>query len=111
MNISVLAFDGCPNAEPAIKLAHEAVRQTGVDAEIRRVEVQDEPEAVRHGFLGSPSIQIDGVDIETSRHGDPPSFSCRVYRTPAPDNDEPSRTTGVPPLSMLTDAIARHGSE
>ena len=30
-------------------------------------------------FLGSPTIQIDGQDIEPERRNDPASFSCRTY--------------------------------
>ena len=53
---------------------------------------------MRHHFLGSPTIQIDGRDIEAGRRGDEASFTCRVYKAL-------NGFSGVPPKQMLIDAI------
>ena len=78
--IEILYFEGCPNHEPATALAREVVRELGLGAEIREVEVKGPEDAARLGFLGSPSIQVDGVDIEPeARNRNDFGFACRTY--------------------------------
>lgn len=98
MEITVLSFEGCPNAEPAIQLVRQTVRELGLDFPVKSVVVRDPQEAEKMHFLGSPSVQINGLDIEAGRRSDAASFSCRLYPTPAGD-------LGVPPKQMIVDAI------
>lgn len=98
MDIRVLSFDGCPNARPAIDLVNEVVRELGVKAEAVSVEVRDDAEAARFRFLGSPTVQIDGKDIEAGRRTDAPVFGCRLY------TDRKGRS-GVPPRELIIEAI------
>jgi len=50
--------------------------------------------------VGSPTIQINGRDVEKTRSADPPLFGCRVYA------DE-GRLSGLPPRAMIIEAL-RH---
>ncbi len=95
MNIRVLAFEGCPNDQPTISLIEEILRENGIRASVERVEVTTET-AGRLRFLGSPTVQVDGVDIDPSAR-DQTSFgmSCRTY----PGGG------GVPPRMMMEEAI------
>ncbi len=98
LNITLLYFEGCPHWREAFGLVQEVCKEKGIpESQIRLVEVRNEDEASRYGFLGSPSIQINGTDIEKSRINDRPLFGCRIYR----DN----RNAGVPSRAMITDAI------
>jgi len=94
--IEVLYFDGCPHAEPAIALAREVAASLAPDARVEPLRVASVDEAVQRGFLGSPSVRIDGRDIE-GRDGAPPSFSCRVYEG----------GSGLPPRWMIEAALLR----
>lgn len=98
MKIRFLYFAECPNSEPAFERLKQALREEGIPDEIERVEVNDSASALREGFLGSPSIQIDGVDIEASRRGDSPCFGCRVYQTK-------DGASGVPPMDLIRAAL------
>jgi glutaredoxin len=98
MVIRVLSFEGCPHCEAATDLVEKTVRDLHLKADIEAIQVKNESEARRYRFLGSPSIQVDGQDIERDRRNDAASFACRVYRTP-------SGITGVPPRELLLDAI------
>jgi glutaredoxin len=98
MVIRVLTFEGCPNCEATKDLVEETVKELHLQADIETIQVGNEDEAKRFGFLGSPTIQVDGQDIEAGRRGEKASFSCRVYRTP-------NGITGVPPKGLLMDAI------
>lgn len=65
-----------------------------------RFEIASDEEAIRRAFLGSPSIQIDGLDIEKDRRKDPPYFGCRLYQTAR-------GSRGIPPLAMIIEAIRK----
>lgn len=65
---------------------------------MRRISVKDLDQAEKLRFLGSPTVQIDGRDIEVKRRSNAASFSCRIYKTPA-------GTSAVPVKEMIVDAI------
>ncbi len=95
MRIDILFFEGCPNHVTAVRQAREVVRALGVDAEIRELEVKDPDDAARLHFLGSPTIQVDGRDIDPAAQGRSDySFSCRLYGR-----------SGMPPREMLGRAL------
>lgn len=80
--VEVVTFDGCPHGAAAIELAERVVRETGVDAELRRVDVPDDESAARERFLGSPTIRVDGRDVEPGAEGRTRfARSCRLYMT------------------------------
>ena len=97
--IEVLTFAGCPHAEPALELVRQVVAQTGVSAAVRRVDVPDAEAAAAQRFLGSPTIRVNGRDIEPDAgERDDYALSCRVYRT---DNG----FRGEPDERWLRDAL------
>jgi thiol-disulfide isomerase/thioredoxin len=98
MVIRVMTFEGCPSCAAATLLVEEAVQELRLPAAIEAIYVNDEDEARRIGFLGSPSIQVDGRDIEVSRRDKKGAYACRLYSTP-------DGITGVPPKELLVDAI------
>jgi hypothetical protein len=64
MKIEVLYFDGCPNHKPAVKQVQQLVREECVSAEVLEVNVSDASIAQKVGFLGSPSVRVNGLDVE-----------------------------------------------
>ncbi|QDO88133.1 thioredoxin family protein [Ornithinimicrobium ciconiae] len=79
MDITLLYFDDCPNwALIDQRLAAIAADHADVVVKRRRVETPEEAE--RLGFLGSPSILVDGVDAFAEPNAGV-GLSCRVYRT------------------------------
>ncbi len=84
IEVEVLSFEGCPNAEPARETVERLVAELGIEAEVRGVDVPDPETAERLRFLGSPTVHVNGRDVEPSadERGEF-SFSCRVYRTDA----------------------------
>ena len=81
MKIEILVFDGCPNSEPAKRLVRDSVDELGIDANIEIVNVVDNDDAIAKRFLGSPSIRINGKDLEIEENESTQySMRCRVYR-------------------------------
>lgn len=80
MKVEVLFFEGCPNHKPAVELARDVARELGVSAEVEEVEVKSQEDVERLRFLGSPSINVDGVDVEPrARTRTDYGFTCRTY--------------------------------
>ncbi len=80
MRIQVLYFEGCPNHLPTVDLARHVVAELGLDAEVEEVEVTSGDDAVGLRFLGSPTVLVDGADIEpAARDRSDFGFSCRTY--------------------------------
>ena len=98
MKIRILTFEGCPNCEAAVSLVHEVLDELGIEIAVDHVQVHSESEAVENHFFGSPSVQIDGKDIEAERRNDVPLFGCRLYM-------HEGRRTGLPPKEMIVKAI------
>ena len=93
--IEILYFDGCPNHEPTVDLAREVVIELGLDAEIREVAVETPEAAEALRFVGSPSIRVNGVDIDPeAREQAEYALSCRMYGD-----------AGIPPKELLIEAL------
>ncbi len=78
----MLAFAGCPHAEPALELVQRVLAERRISATGRRIDVPDAESARARRFLGSPTIRVNGADIEPGaekRHEF--VLSCRIYRT------------------------------
>lgn len=96
--LSVLVIPDCPNASAAIELAAELVRDLDLTADLELVIVETEDEAVKCGFVGSPSFYVNGADVLPAAGGSP-GMACRVYPTPE------GRMAGLPTRHALAEAL------
>lgn len=100
MVVEFIFFEGCPNHEAARELVERVTGELGLQPEIRLIEVPDVETAERLRFLGSPTIRIDGRDIEPGADARAEfMLACRVYRTD-------SGFSGQPDERWLRDALA-----
>lgn len=80
--VEILYFEGCPNYEAALALVERVASQVRVEPEIDLVEVPDAEAAVQRRFLGSPTVRVNGRDVEPgAEERSDFVLSCRVYRT------------------------------
>ena len=99
MKVEILYLAGCPNHPSAVGRVLEALQQEGVSAELVEVEVKDGATALVTGFLGSPTIRIDGRDVEpAARSAKAFGLTCRTYF------DDGNRA-GAPPIGWIRAAI------
>ena len=95
MRIEVLYVPGCPNYQPAVHRLQAVLESQSLQAEIRSVPISSEDQAKALRFPGSPTIRIDGEDVE--RHAAVAfSLSCRLY----------ANRSGVPSQESLRIAIS-----
>ena len=101
MTVELLWWDGCPSHPEAQAELERILREEGVATEVTRVEIEDDEQARRERFPGSPTIRIDGEDVVPPGEGEPYSLTCRVYRT------RDGRISAVPDPEDVRDAVRR----
>jgi hypothetical protein len=80
MKIEVLILDGCPNVQVTVDRLKAVLREYGLSLTINEINVGDEKAADELRFLGSPTVRIDGMDIEPpARQRTTFGIMCRTY--------------------------------
>lgn len=94
MTVELLWWDGCPSHPEALDQLRRILREEGREADVDLIEVESDEQARRERFPGSPTIRIDGQDIQPPGDSEPYSLTCRVYRlrdgrvSPVPDPED-----------------------
>lgn len=80
--VEILYFEGCQNHASARALVERVATRLGIQPRIQLARVSDAEAAANLRFLGSPTIRIDGRDVEPGAE-ERRDFvlSCRVYRS------------------------------
>lgn len=97
-NITFLYYEDCPSHDAALERLRQVMAEEGLDTEIEIVKVETDEQAQRLHFVGSPTILIDGRDI------DPPpdayyALTCRAFRL------EDGRISPLPSPDMIRRAL------
>lgn len=66
VQIKVVYTEGCANTLPAFQRIREVAAELGIPIELTQVIVRTEEEAQAHRFLGSPTVLINGLDLDPS---------------------------------------------
>lgn len=91
--IEILSFEGCPHRDGARELVTRVLEQTGLAAHVEVIDVPDPPAAEQLRFLGSPTIRVDGRDIEPGADARRDyALACRVYSTRSGLQGQPDET-------------------
>jgi hypothetical protein len=101
LHVEFLYFRGCPNHEAARKLLVEVLRENKIKITLHNMRIESHDEAVARRFLGSPTIRINGMDVEpgAERRTDF-GMQCRVYFVNG-------RFSGMPGKAMIQAALQR----
>jgi hypothetical protein len=101
IDIELLWFGGCPNHGSARDLLRDVVEATAPGTPIRDTDATDPAVAERLHFPGSPTIRVNGVDVDPSFR-DPGDYTprCRVFHTS-------QGLRGVPERAWIEAALAR----
>ena len=80
MRIEILYFDGCPGHEALMSRLCEFLRGAALDAPVELKRVTSAEEAERERFLGSPTLRVDGRDVEPgAEERTDYGLKCRLY--------------------------------
>lgn len=99
MTLELLYLPGCPHHDATVDLVYSVLHAEGAQAKLTEIPIVDHQEARAHCFPGSPTLRVNGLDIE-----EVPSqqlsvgYACRTYLVKG-------KLQGVPPRSWLEQAI------
>ncbi len=97
--VEVLWWAGCPSRERAIAELREEMGAAGLDPETIEIrEVKSEEAAEDEGFVGSPTIRVDGRDLQPT--DEPSGLTCRIYKL------RDGRISPLPDRADIRDALS-----
>ena len=103
MRIEFLYWSQCPSHEDALDRLMEILAEEEAEGDLETIEVASDEEAQDLQFIGSPTIRIEGEDIDPEGlRGRPCRLACRVYRRPD------GSVTSLPPEALIRAAIHKH---
>jgi hypothetical protein len=100
VRIDFLFWRGCPSHPEARELLDEVLAARGIEAEVVEREVLSAEEARELAFPGSPTIRVDGRDVDLDGASARPSLTCRIYHLPD------GRVSPVPSRQQLEEAVS-----
>jgi 3'-phosphoadenosine 5'-phosphosulfate sulfotransferase (PAPS reductase)/FAD synthetase len=66
VNVRVLYTGGCDHTPPTIDLVKNTASEMGIDIDLKTIEIQNQEQAKSQKFLGSPTVQVNGMDVDPS---------------------------------------------
>lgn len=101
MKVELLYVHDCPNAMDYLPELEALLRSVGMDDPVQLRLIESHDQAVAERFLGSPTVRIDGADVDPTA-GDRTEYAvvCRLYRSS-------TGTSGRPPPDWVVSAAGR----
>ncbi len=101
MRVELLWSTGCPHYRSARTLIADVACALGLSPQVEEIAVEDEPTGRLLCFPGSPTIRVDGLDVEPGWEACADCTPrCRVYATAA-------GLRGLPEREWVERALAR----
>ena len=99
MRIEFLYWEDCPSHAEALARLRQVIADEGVSADLDVIRVDSHEDAERLRFPGSPTIRIDGEDLQPEGVQGQAMLTCRTYRT------EMGRLSPLPTATMIRRAL------
>lgn len=99
VDVTVLYFDGCPSWQTAVEHVEAASARAGLPVQVSTLAVTSHADARRLGFIGSPTILLNGAD-PFAQPGSSPGLACRLYAVR-------DGMSGCPTVDQLVEALTQ----
>ncbi len=85
MEVTIVVSERCDHQEAAREVLTAALDEAGLgDVEVQESQIRADEEAIAANCIGSPTIRINGVDVEfAEREPEERSAGCRYFNTTA----------------------------
>lgn len=102
MAIQFLYFEGCPSYKNGLENLKLALEELGMEEDVEMINIETNEMAQRYHFIGSPTIRIDGKDIDHRAEGAKVTGykGCRIYQTE-------QGLKGAPSVEMIKKVLSR----
>jgi hypothetical protein len=98
-NITFLYYEDCPSHDAALERLRQVMTEEGLDTEVEIVKVETDEQAQRLHFVGSPTILIDGQDIDPPPPDAYYALTCRAFHL------EDGRISPLPSPNLIRRAL------
>lgn len=100
MKVQLLYFSGCPSYKDGLKNLKQALKELGLPEDIEMVNIETDEMAREYNFIGSPTIRINGEDLDLRARGAKVAGykGCRIYQTE-------EGIKGAPTVEMIKKAL------
>jgi hypothetical protein len=99
LHIDFLYWEDCPSHEAALALLRSVLADEHIQAEVTVQDVETDEDAIALRFPGSPTIRVNGRDIDPTIDEDVAGLTCRAYRTAA------GKVSPLPPRDLIANAV------
>ena len=99
MRVQFLWWEGCPSHPQALERLQHVLADLALDVAIEQIEVRTDEEATHWHFPGSPTILVNGQDIDPAAVQAEPRLTCRLYFK------EDGRPSPLPSPEMIRRAL------
>jgi hypothetical protein len=100
MDITFLYWEDCLSHEEALQRVRQVMAEEGIQAPVRLVTVETWEQAEQLQFIGSPTILVNGKDIQPPPPGASYALTCRTYDL------ENGRASPLPSLELIRRALS-----
>ena len=99
MTVEILYLDSCPNHQRTVDRVSELLKELRSPAEPVEVPIADLGSALANRFLGSPTVRVNGIDVEPiARSSNQFGLACRTYQ-------DGGKWNGVPSFELIRQAL------
>ena len=105
MNIDFLYYEDCPSHDDALERLKQVLVAEGIEANLTVTKVETEEQAKELEFVGSPTIRIEGRDIDPPPEEAYYGLTCRAFRL------ESGRISPLPSVEMIRQGLASANQE
>lgn len=95
--VEIQYFEGCPHSDEMIKNVKSAIEQIAEPVEFKTVLVDTPEKAEKYKFRGSPTVLINGSDLEGLPEPESGNLACRFY------------SNGIPSVESIANSIKNIG--
>jgi hypothetical protein len=99
MEIEFRYWEDCPSHEAALERLCQAMAEEGIKTPVNVVKVESREQAEHLRFIGSPTILVNGLDIQPPPSDAHYALTCRTYYL------EDGRVSPLPSLEMIRRAL------
>jgi hypothetical protein len=99
MKVTFLYYEGCPSHEMALERLRLVLTEEGLPAELEIIKVETDEQAQQWQFIGSPTIRVNGQDIDPPQPDARYALTCRAYQL------EDGRISPLPSPDMIRRAL------
>ncbi len=93
--VELLWWEGCPSWSEALQDLRAAMEELGLDpSSVETRQIRTDEQAGSERFPGSPTVRVDGDDVQPPAESEPGGLTCRIYRlrdgrvSPTPDPED-----------------------